>query len=105
MTYKLIIFVPKTYLNKVREAICAAGAGKIRNYDFCTFATEGIGTYRPLKGARPYKGKINKVEKVKEYKLEAIVPKKLLKKVVAAMRAAHPYEEPAYDVFPLAPIS
>jgi hypothetical protein len=101
MDYKLIVFVPKSHLDKVRKAISKAGAGKIGNYDYCTFVSEGIGTYRPLKGARPYKGKVNKIETVKEYRLEAVVPKKLLKKVIAAMKSAHPYEEPAYDVFSL----
>jgi len=103
MAYKLIVFVPNSHLDRVRDAICAAGAGKIGNYDFCTFATEGIGTFRPLRGDKPYKGKIGRIEKVKEVRLEVLVPKKLLKKVVRAMKAAHPYEEPAYDVYRLPP--
>ena len=101
--YKLIVFVPKTHLSKARDAICKAGAGKIGNYDYCTFATEGIGTYRPLKGAKPYKGKINKIEKVKEFRLEVLVPKGSLKQVIRALKAVHPYEEPAYDVYRITP--
>ena len=99
---KLVIFVPRTHLEKVRKAVCEAGAGKIGNkYDGCTFTTEGIGTFRPLKGARPFSGRAGKPAKVKEARLETIVAKKDLKKVIAAMLAIHPYEEPAYDVIPL----
>ncbi len=99
--YKLIVFIPKSHLEKVRNAICEAGAGRIGNYDHCTFTTEGIGTYRPLKGAKPFKGKIGKLEMVKEARLEAVVPKNLLKKAVRAMKKAHPYEEPAYEIIRL----
>jgi hypothetical protein len=99
--YKLIVFIPKSHSTRVRDAICRAGAGKIGNYDCCTFITEGIGTYRPLKGANPYKGKVGKIEKVKEVRLEVLVPKKVLKKVILALKSAHPYEEPAYDIYQL----
>jgi len=100
--YKLVLFVPEKALEKVRKAICSAGAGKIGGkYDNCTFFMKGIGTFRPLKGARPNIGKVGKLEKVKEYRLETIVPGKILKKVIVAMKRAHPYEEPAYDVYPL----
>jgi hypothetical protein len=100
--YKLVVFVPEKALGKVRMAICSAGAGKIgRKYDTCTFYTRGTGTFRPLKGAHPTIGKIGKPEKVKECRLEIIVPEKILKKVIAALKQAHPYEEPAYDVYPL----
>jgi len=100
--YKLVVFVPENALGKVRKAICSVGAGKLgRKYDNCTFCSKGTGTFRPLAGARPYKGKIGKLEKVKECRLETIVPDKILKKVIAAMKRAHPYEEPAYDIYPL----
>jgi len=99
---KLVIFVPVSHLEKVRAAICAAGAGKIgRKYDNCTFYTIGTGTFRPLKSARPRIGKTGKLEKVREARLETIVAKKDLKKVIAAMDKSHPYEVPAYDVYPL----
>ncbi|MFA4904893.1 MAG: NGG1p interacting factor NIF3 [Candidatus Margulisiibacteriota bacterium] len=100
--YKLVVFIPEKALDKVRKAVCSAGAGKIgRKYDNCSFYTKGTGTFRPLKGARPYIGKVGKLEKVNEYRLETIVSKELLKKVIAAMKEAHPYEEPAYDIYPL----
>ena len=99
--YKLVVYVPQSHVENVRIAICNAGAGKIGKYDHCTFMSSGIGTFRPLKGAKPYKGKIGKVERVGEAKLETIVPAGKLKKVIAAMKKVHPYEEVAYDVFGL----
>lgn len=100
--YKLVVFIPKKSLEKVRNAICSAGAGKIgKKYDNCTFYAEGTGTFRPLKGAHPHIGRVGKLEKVKECRLETIVPDKLLKKVILAMKKAHPYEEPAFDIYPL----
>ena len=99
---KLVVFVPLTHLEQVRSAVCSAGAGKIGNkYDQCTFSTTGIGTFRPLKGAKPYLGKWNRMERVKEVRLETIVPVKSVKKVIHALIKAHPYEVPAYDLYPL----
>lgn len=101
--HKLVVFVPTSHLELVRKTICNAGAGKIgKNYDNCTFYTFGTGTFRPLKGAKPFVGKKGKLEKVREARLETIVAKKDLRKVIAAMRKAHPYEEPAFDIYPLA---
>ena len=96
--YKLIVYVPQTHLEQVRLAIANAGGGKTGNYDSCAFMTSGIGTYRPLKGAKPYKGEIGKLERIGEARLEATVSKDKLKKVIAAMKKVHPYEEAAYDV-------
>ncbi|MFH1386546.1 MAG: hypothetical protein ABIH50_02660 [bacterium] len=100
--YKLVAFVPLPQTEKVRQAICGAGAGKIgAKYDNCTFISEGIGAFRPLKGAKPYRGKVGKLERVKEARIETIVAVKDAKKVVAALKKAHPYEEPAFDLYPL----
>ena len=99
--YKLVVFIPKSHLEKVRQAICEAGAGQIGNYDYCTFVTEGVGSYRPLKGTKPFKGQTGKIEKAKEARFETLVPQKKLKKIIKAMLKAHPYEEVAYDVYPL----
>jgi len=99
--YKLVVFVPQDHLEKVRIAICDAGAGKIGNYDNCTFITPGIGTFRPLEGANPAIGEVGKLERVGEARLETIVLEKDLKTVIAAMKKAHPYEEVAYDLFKL----
>jgi hypothetical protein len=102
--YKLIIFVPKTHLEKVRQAVFEAGAGRIGNYDRCSFVSEGYGTFRPLKGSKPFIGKQGKLKKVKECRLEIAVMDNALRKTVLAMKAAHPYEEPAYDCLKLAPV-
>lgn len=99
--YKLVVFVPRTHLEKVRAAICGAGAGRIGNYDNCAFISAGIGTFRALKGANPALGKIGKIKRVGEARVETIVLKKHLKNVIAAMKKAHSYEEIAYDVYKL----
>lgn len=99
--YKLVVYVPHPYLERVRIAICNAGAGKIGKYDNCTFMSSGIGTFRPLKGAKPFHGKVGRVERVGEARLETIVPSAKLKKVISAMKKIHPYEEVAYDVYKL----
>lgn len=97
--FKLVVFVPEQSIDDVRDAMCKAGAGWIGNYSDCTFMAQGIGTFKPLKGANPYIGKENKLEKVNEYRLETIVPESLLSNVVEAMIKAHPYEEVAYDIY------
>ena len=100
--YKLVVFVPTPQLELVRQAICAAGAGKMGSkYDQCTFTTSGIGSFRPLAGARPRIGRIGRIARVKESRLETIVAQKVLKKVIAALKKNHPYEEPAFDLYPL----
>jgi len=100
--FKLVVFVPLSHLEKVRNAVCSAGAGKIgKKYDNCTFYALGTGTFRPRKNAKPFIGKKGGLVKVKEARLETIAAKKDLKKVIAAMKSAHPYEEPAFDVYPL----
>ncbi|WIF94778.1 Nif3-like dinuclear metal center hexameric protein [Caminicella sporogenes] len=99
--YKLAVFVPKENIDDVREAISLAGAGHIGKYSHCTFKTLGIGTFKPLEGSNPFIGSLNNLEKVEEYKLETIVPSSNLSKVISEMIKVHPYEEVAYDVFPL----
>ncbi|ABB14201.1 Nif3-like dinuclear metal center hexameric protein [Carboxydothermus hydrogenoformans] len=99
--YKLSVFVPESHWETVREAMGAAGAGFIGNYSHCTFNTRGIGTFLPLEGTNPYIGAVGKLERVEEVKIETIVPERLLAKVVKAMLKVHPYEEVAYDIYPL----
>jgi len=99
--YKLIIFVPIESAAKVSNAIFAAGAGAIGNYSNCGFAAEGTGSFLPLTGAKPAIGKKYKLEKVSEIRFETIVPAEKLDGCIAAMKKAHPYEEPAFDVFKL----
>jgi dinuclear metal center YbgI/SA1388 family protein len=99
--YKLVVFVPVASLHLVAEAVFAAGAGAIGNYSNCGFYSEGTGTFRPLAGAKPAIGKRGRTEKVQEVRFEAIVPAEKLAAVVDAMKKAHPYETPAYDVIRL----
>ncbi|MGI6778640.1 MAG: Nif3-like dinuclear metal center hexameric protein [Acetivibrionales bacterium] len=99
--YKLVVFVPEDSTDIVRNAISDAGAGHIGKYSDCTFSVKGIGTFRPLEGTNPYIGSKGNLEKVVEYRIETIVPCGILEKVIINMVKAHPYEEVAYDVYPL----
>ena len=99
--YKLVVFVPIKSAAKVSNAVFAAGAGAIGNYSHCGFGAEGTGTFLPQKGARPAIGRRGKLEKVNEMRFETIVPAGKLNDVVTAMKKAHPYETPAFDVFKL----
>ncbi len=101
--YKLVVFVPVESVVKVSNAVFAAGAGTIGNYSNCGFQAEGTGTFFPLEGAKPAIGKRGKMEKVPEMRFETIVPAERLDSVIAAMKKAHPYEAPAFDVFKLYP--
>ncbi|MFZ5649059.1 MAG: Nif3-like dinuclear metal center hexameric protein [Bacillota bacterium] len=98
---KLVVFVPVDDCDRVREAIAGAGAGWIGNYNECTFMVRGTGTFRPLEGTNPYIGSTGRLEKVDELRLETILPARLSGRVIRAMLAAHPYEEVAYDLYPL----
>jgi len=99
---KLFTYVPYGYVDQVREAIFNAGAGNIGNYSECSFGVEGIGTFKASDGTNPFVGNIGKRHEEREIKLEVIFPSYLSGKVVAALQAAHPYEEVAYDIVPLA---
>jgi dinuclear metal center YbgI/SA1388 family protein len=99
--YKLIVFAPIESAAKVSNAIFAAGAGAIGNYSNCGFAAEGTGTFLSLAGAKPTIGKKGRTEAVPEIKFETIVPAGKLADCITAMKKAHPYEEPAFDVFKL----
>jgi len=101
--YKVAVTVPIPDASKVREALAAAGAGSIGNYDSCNFEVEGIGRFRPLAGAEPAIGELVRLEAVSEVKIEAIVSDRDRGRVDRAIRQSHPYEEPAIDWYPLAP--
>jgi len=96
---KLAVFVPETHLDQVREALGRAGAGQVGNYDLCSFAVRGLGTFRPGPGTNPFIGRTGELSRVEEARLETIVPARRLQEVLAAMLAAHPYEEVAYDLY------
>ena len=99
--YQIVFYVPETHLELVKVALFEAGAGKIGNYDSCAWQTLGQGQFRPLEGSAPYIGQSGQVEQVAEYKVELVCEEGVLKTAIAAMLAAHPYEEPAYSVWPL----
>jgi len=96
---KLSVFVPSTHLEQVRKAVCDAGAGHVGNYDSCTFATPGIGTFRGSEDARPYLGKPGQLEQAEEHRLETVFPRGLKRQVLTALQDSHPYEEIAYDLY------
>jgi len=88
-------------VQRVREAIFEAGAGHIGNYDACSYNSEGYGSFRANSNATPFVGEVNKIHYEEETKIEVILPEYVQNKVIASMIKAHPYEEPAYDIFPL----
>ena len=100
--FKLVVFVPEDHAEEVFTAITDAGAGWIGNYSHCTFRTAGVGTFLPREGTNPYLGEKGVLESVPEVRLETILPARNRKSVIKAMLAAHPYEEVAYDLYPLA---
>jgi structural hemagglutinin/hemolysin toxin protein RtxA len=99
VSYKLVWFVPPSHLRATRDAVFAAGAGWIGNYSRCSWATLGEGTFRGGEGTRPAIGEAGRDETAAEYRVETVVPAATLGAVVAALRRAHPYEEPAFDVY------
>ena len=101
MNRKLVVFVPREALEKVRDALFAAGAGRIGDYQRCSWYTAGTGTFLGGETTTPTVGERGREERVQELRLETVYPEDRHEEVVAALRAAHPYEEPAFDVYPL----
>jgi hypothetical protein len=101
---KLVVFVPRGAETALIDALAAAGAGRLGDYDRCAWTTAGTGTFRPLEGADPAIGSIGAIEQVAESRIEMVVPRRARAAAVAALRAAHPYEEPAFDLLAQAPI-
>ncbi len=101
MNRKLVVFVPREALNDVRNALFEAGAGRIGDYERCSWYTEGTGTFLGGAGTSPSVGHAGREERVSELRLETVYPEERHDEVVAALRRAHPYEEPAFDVYPL----
>jgi hypothetical protein len=98
---KIVTFVPVRDADAVATAMAAAGAGRIGKYDNCSFRSEGTGTFRGNQATRPAVGVREKLERVSEVRLEMVAPEWAVEGVVHAMRRAHPYEEVAYDIYPL----
>jgi hypothetical protein len=95
---KLRVYVPETHLEAVKSALFAAGAGRIGDYADCCWQVAGQGQFRPLEGSAPYIGSAGQLETVVEYRVEMLCAERFIDAVLAALREAHPYEEPAWDV-------
>lgn len=99
--FKINFFVPESHLEKVKQALFAAGAGKIGHYDSCCWQSAGTGQFRALPGSDPFMGKEGEIEQVPEYKVELVCSEDCLGQAITALKTAHPYEEPAIDVIKL----
>ncbi len=99
--YKIVVYVPETHADALREAMGNAGAGKIGKYSHCTFTLKGTGRFKPEEGAHPTIGEIGKMEEVPEDRIETVCSEGSLQDVLKAIREIHPYEEPATDVYPI----
>lgn len=99
--YKLVFFVPVEHKEAVKTAVFAAGAGTIGDYDSCCWEVLGNGQFKPLSGAKPFIGEQQQLATVPEYRVETVCQDDRIKDVIVAMKRAHPYEEPAYDVLKL----
>lgn len=100
---KWVVYVPRENAAAVQDAVFEAGAGHIGDYSHCSWSVEGIGQFLPQEGASPAIGSVGAVERVAEDRFEVVAPARARAAVLAAMRAAHPYEEPAFDIFALVP--
>lgn len=99
--FKLVIFGPEDSLDRVREAVLEKGAGQIGDYSYTSYTTAGEGTFKPGEGSDPYLGKKGELARVDEFRFETIVRRSNIDKVVQAAKDAHPYEEMAYDIYPV----
>jgi hypothetical protein len=99
--HKLVWFVPREALETTRQAVFAAGAGRIGDYERCSWYTAGTGTFLAGEGADPSIGRVGREERVSELRVETVVPADRVREVVAALRAAHPYEEVAFELYAL----
>jgi len=96
--YKICFYVPETHVEDVKNALFAKGAGKAGHYSCCAWQILGEGQFMPLEGSKAFSGEQNRLEKVAEYKVEMICEDQYIREVIAALKKAHPYEEPGYDV-------
>ncbi|WP_347452944.1 NGG1p interacting factor NIF3 [Acinetobacter thermotolerans] len=98
---KLIYYVPDEHLEKTKQAVFAAGAGGIGDYAECAWQVLGKGQFKPLKGADPFIGEVGELEEIEEWRVEMIVPDEKAVDVAKALKASHPYEEPAFEFIQL----
>ncbi|WP_417519230.1 NGG1p interacting factor NIF3 [Marinobacter sp.] len=97
--YKICYFVPETHLEKTKRALFDVGAGSIGDYDSCAWQSRGQGQFRPLDGSNPFLGVKGALEVVDEFKVELVCSDDLIRRAVDALKQAHPYEEPAYEIY------
>ena len=102
--YKFVFFVPGSHLETVKEAVFAAGAGRIGDYDQCCWQVEGLGQFRPLAGANPFSGECGSLSRDPEWRVEMVCSDECIRAARDALIAAHPFEEPAYDIWQLADV-
>jgi len=98
---KFVVYVPESHAKEIRKVIGEFGAGHVRNYDFCSFSTKGVGRFRPLEGAHPTVGEKGRIEEVDEERVEVLCPRSMIEDLVMKVIKAHPYEDVAYDVYPV----
>ncbi len=98
---KLVIFVPLSHAEIVRKTLGEAGAGKIGNYDLCSFSSRGTGRFRGNERSNPAVGGLGKYESVEEERIEVVVPREILPEVMEKVKAVHPYEKVLFDIYPL----
>lgn len=97
--FHVVIYVPLTHADAVRQALAESGAGRIGHYDSCSFSSTGTGRFRPLAGAKPHEGEIGVLTKVAEERIEVVVEEEKLPEVLKAVKEVHPYEEPAIHLW------
>ena len=97
--YQIVVYVPESHLEAVKEAMFANGAGQIGDYQSCAWQIQGQGQFQPIQGANPFIGQVGALERVSEYRVEVFCMHRYVSQVLRAMKHAHPYEEPAYFVF------
>lgn len=99
--YKICFYAPDSHVEKIKNSMFAKGAGQIGNYACCAWQTSGEGQFMPLDGSNAFVGQQDRLEKVEEYKVEMVCDDHHIQDAIAALKTAHPYEEPAYQVFKL----
>jgi len=100
--YKMVFFVPESHLEAVKQAVFSAGAGSIGRYDQCCWQTLGEGQFRPLAGSQPFSGQQHQLSRAPEWRVELVCHAEHIRAAKQALLQAHPFEEPAYDIWPLA---
>lgn len=98
---KIVVTVPESHAGSVREALGKAGGGQIGNYSYCSFSSKGVGRFLPNEQAKPFLGQKGALEEIIEERIEVTCAVSILEQVLSALRKAHPYEEPAIDLYPL----